>query len=144
MTLILRILMKLMISLLTTLSPRDSVSICSLTKNCLPSLVCERLVAVVAATLFVVTSRVSVVVTLVVVSNVPPPWNVATVSDSVLLTLVDDEVVSLDREISISIPTVCQEFQMTGATPDLEPSAAVVISAFSASATPLKEPSIIT
>ena len=69
-------------------------------------------------------------------SCLPPPTSVVLEEEDMLAFKVSPR--------SCLILLVSQEFQMIGLTPNLEPSAWSVTSALSASATPRKEPSILT
>ena len=133
--------MKWTISLLTILLPKDEVSIFSLTVFCDPVLFWLREVETFADILLTIESLGSSICWLPTLIPLNKPWTAA------LLPLPEafwNVCWLLDNPRSILTPTVSQEFHWTGDTPILEPSAAVVISAFNASATPSNEPSIMT
>ena len=127
-------------SLLTTLLPKDAVSICSITVFWDPDLCCCKLTPPVAVILLTIESLGSSICSL---PTLIPSNNPCTAA---LLELPEEfwrVCWLLDRPKFILTPTVSHEFHSKGALPILVPSAEVVISAPKASATPSNEPSII-
>ena len=136
-----------MISLLTILLPKDSVLICSVIIFWVP---------VLDWLIFTVVLFVMVLVLISVVTSVPTKNVEGTEVDLEFLKFWYSDKVPLLNPVSVDIlvsifgvfetstlmPVVSHEFQITGATPEREPSAFVVISAFNARDTPRKFPSI--
>ena len=134
-------LIKLIISLLTTLLPKEDVSIVSTMDCCVPLLCWLREIpplAVILLTIESLGSNICWLPTLIPDNN---PWTAALFELPLLFCKV---CWLLDRPRSILTPTVSQEFHSTGVTPILIPSAPSVTSAPIAEATAANEPSIIT